>query len=88
MLVEKIERLEEARRKRRVEPSGDPLALDMREFARRSGEAIVGAGGASRTPRGGVYKHRVDVRVPMKLHDPESDEDKVLMVRIRVTVEI
>jgi len=88
MLVEQLERLEEARRQQGAEPSGDPLALTVREFARKSGAAIVGAGGAARTPRGGVYRHRVDVRVPMKLRDPDAEDEKVLMVRIRVTVEI
>jgi len=67
---------------------GDPLAIPMREFARKSGEAIVSAGGVTKTPKGGVYRHRVDVRVPMKIHDPAEGREMVRMVRIRVTVEV
>jgi hypothetical protein len=71
-----------------AEKRADPLAMTLREFARKSGTAIVSAGGLSRTAKGTVYRHRVDMRVPMKLLDPETARELVRMVRIRVTVEL
>lgn len=55
----------------------------------RAANAIVDAGGGLvQTSEGNVYKHRVDIRLPMMIYDPRTERMNLCNVRARVTVEL